>query len=311
MAEVVFAGKDGIRLVGDRYGESGPAAIFLHGGGQTRHAWQGAAERLGAAGFLALALDQRGHGDSAWHEAGHYAFADYAGDLLEVARSLEQESGAPPFVVGASLGGIAAMLAAGMARERHAPAPFAGLVLVDVTPRLKPEGVSRVQGFMRERSGKGFASVEEAADAVARYLPHRKRPKSLSGLKKNLRLREDGRYHWHWDPRFLEGPRPVDAEAVEERLVTAMRGLAMPLLLVRGARSELVEREHVEELLELAPHAEVVDVSGAGHMVAGDRNDVFAGAVIDFLGRALPGTGTVRMADAGRSALAEGQPRTT
>nr|WP_255599942.1 alpha/beta hydrolase [Afifella sp. IM 167] len=290
----------------------------MHGGGQTRHAWQGAAQRLGAAGFIAISLDQRGHGDSAWDANGHYAFSDYAADLLRVAGRLREETGAPPFVVGASLGGIAAMLAAEMAGQGTAEEagegrepPFAGLVLVDVTPRLKPEGVSRVQGFMRERSGKGFASVEEAGEAVARYLPHRKRPKSLAGLKKNLRLREDGRYHWHWDPRFLDGPRPVGAEPVEERLAAGVRGLSAPLLLVRGARSELVEPEHVDELLALAPHAQVVDVSGAGHMVAGDRNDIFAEAVIDFLQRALMTGGPAQAAGAPRSALAEPGPRTT
>ncbi|WP_051630541.1 alpha/beta fold hydrolase [Afifella pfennigii] len=306
MAENIFAGAEGIRLVADRFGESGPAVLLLHGGGQTRHAWQGAAKRLAGKGFCAIALDQRGHGDSAWHEAGHYAFADFAADLAAVAETVRAEEGRKPFVVGASLGGIAAMLAAAEGDEP----PFAGLVLVDVTPRLKPEGVSRIKGFMRERSGKGFATVEEAAEAVARYLPHRKRPKSLTGLKKNLRLREDGRYHWHWDPRFLEGPRPVDAHAVEERLKEALRRLAIPILLVRGARSELVETEHVEEFLSLAPHAQVVDVSEAGHMVAGDRNDVFAGAVLGFLTRlAPPAQAGEKTADA--SALAEEVARAT
>jgi pimeloyl-ACP methyl ester carboxylesterase len=53
---------------------------------------------------------------------------------------------------------------------------------------------------------------------------------------------------------------------------------------VRGARSELIEDEHVREYQELVPHGTVIDVRGAGHMVAGDRNDVFGDAVIAYLG---------------------------
>jgi pimeloyl-ACP methyl ester carboxylesterase len=59
--------------------------------------------------------------------------------------------------------------------------------------------------------------------------------------------------------------------------------LRLPVLLVRGARSELVTDAHVEEFLSLVPQAEYADVKGAGHMVAGDRNDAFADAVVSFL----------------------------
>jgi hypothetical protein len=52
--------------------------------------------------------------------------------------------------------------------------------------------------FMSERVDVGFATLEEAADFISAYLPHRPRPKDLSGLAKNLRLHPDGRYRWHW-----------------------------------------------------------------------------------------------------------------
>jgi pimeloyl-ACP methyl ester carboxylesterase len=146
-------------------------------------------------------------------------------------------------------------------------------------------GVAKVQGFMRTHARDGFASVEEAADAVAAYLPHRPRPRSTEGLKKNLRLHPDGRWRWHWDPRFLDGRRPVDGRRaeVEDRLIAASRGLKIPALLVRGGSSELVQEEHAREFLELVPHARFADVSGARHMVAGDKNDQFAAAIMDFL----------------------------
>jgi pimeloyl-ACP methyl ester carboxylesterase len=138
---------------------------------------------------------------------------------------------------------------------------------------------------MRAHARDGFASVDEAADAVAAYLPHRPRPRSTEGLKKNLRLSPDGRWRWHWDPRFLDGRRPVDGQRleIEEQLVAAARGLTIPAMLVRGGSSELVQEEHAKEFLTLVPHARYADVSGARHMVAGDKNDQFSTAIMDFL----------------------------
>ena len=68
-------------------------------------------------------------------------------------------------------------------------------------------------------------------------------------------------------------------------MVEASRRIKIPALLVRGGSSELVKEAHAKEFLELVPHADYVDVSGARHMVAGDRNDHFSAAVLSFIGR--------------------------
>jgi pimeloyl-ACP methyl ester carboxylesterase len=283
-ATATFTGAAGNQLVADVFGVGGPAALLLHGGGQTRHAWRETAVRLARAGWRAFTLDQRGHGESQWIDDGSYAFTDFAADTRAVADALTDPSGSRPVVIGASLGGIAALMAEA---EAGPDALFAALILVDITPRVDLGGVSRIQGFMRAHAQEGFASVEEAAEAVTAYLPHRPRPSSHEGLKKNLRLSADGRWRWHWDPRFLDGPRAVSADRVlsETALADAARRISIPALLVRGASSELVQEEHVREFLELVPHAEYVDVAGAHHMVAGDRNDHFAAAILDFLGK--------------------------
>ena len=161
--------------------------------------------------------------------------------------------------------------------------PGSHLVLVDVTPSMNAAGVDTIKSFMADRMDEGFASLEEAADAVARYLPHRPRPKDVSGLKKNLRLRDDGRWRWHWDPGFMRRDGPDTSPLEPEALKNAARGLTVPTLLVRGRMSELVDEAHAQEFLELVPHAAYVDVSGAGHMVAGDKNDAFTDAVVEFL----------------------------
>jgi pimeloyl-ACP methyl ester carboxylesterase len=280
-------GASGNALVASVTGDGERTALLLHGGGQTRHAWQRTARRLAQSGWRAVCVDQRGHGDSDWVESGAYTPLDFAADAAIVARLLMQEGAPKPVAIGASLGGIASLLALGIENEP----PFSALVLVDIVPRMDPAGVEKIQGFMRANAVTGFASVDEAADAVALYLPHRPRPASLDGLRKNLRQREDGRWHWHWDPRFLDGPASInhDAPRVEELLNVATRNLTVPTLLVRGGASELVTPEAADEFVRHARDAEFVDVAQARHMVAGDRNDAFADAVVDFLGRrALP-----------------------
>ena len=109
------------------------------------------------------------------------------------------------------------------------------------------------------------------------------------GLAKNLRRREDGRWVWHWDPQFLMGIAAADAGEAStsfsqpDRLDAAARRVSVPTLLIRGSESDIVSEDAAEHLHTLIPHAGVADVSGAGHMVAGDRNDRFTAAVLAFL----------------------------
>lgn len=288
-----FATDDGLTLVADAFGDPGaPPVLLQHGGGQTRHSWGGAARALAARGRYAVALDLRGHGESDWDPAGDYGFDRYARDTLAVVRALER----PVAVVGASLGGLAALLASAADEGPR----FAALVLVDIAPRMSEQGAASVLAFMRERAEEGFASLEEAADTIARYLPHRPRPRDLSGLRKNLRQGADGRWRWHWDPAFVHGrgPGSPGREHQLEAFDAAAGALRIPTLLVRGRMSELLTEEAARAFLETVPHAVYEDVSGAGHMVAGDRNDAFTDAVTRFLaaeadaaGAAAPGRG--------------------
>jgi pimeloyl-ACP methyl ester carboxylesterase len=281
-----FDGFEGIHLVADVWGDDGDWPVLLmHGGGQTRHAWGSTAESLARSGWRAVSLDLRGHGDSEWALNGDYSFTAYAADCLAVIDRL----GAPPVLVGASLGGVTAMLAEG-ASDRVVSS---GLVIVDITHRTNPEGIRRIQEFMA--SGlHGFATLEDAAAAIAAYTPHRAKRVNREGLMKVLRQRRDGRWYWHWDPRFLaQGRTEVPRPEFEALFQAAMANIRVPTLLVRGRLSDVVTEEGVEEFLRRIPGAKAVDVGGAAHMVAGDQNDAFSRAVSDFLERdvrpALPG----------------------
>jgi pimeloyl-ACP methyl ester carboxylesterase len=262
--------RNGMTLVGDVAGPAdGQPVILLHGGGQTRQSWGGALKEGARRGYRMLTLDSRGHGDSDWHPEGLYGREDQVEDVALVASTLR----APPVLVGASMGGMISLIYAGEHR------PLRALVLVDSAPQVEPAGVERITAFMRSAPD-GFASLEEAADAVASYLPHRPRPKDNRGLMKNLRRRENGRLYWHWDPRLLS---PDRGSRDMSFLRDAARRVQVPALLIRGRESDVVSPEGVQDFLQLTPHAEFVDIAGADHMVAGDRNDAFNAAVFDFL----------------------------
>ena len=270
-----FVMDDGVELVADSWGEPAePAAILLHGGGQTRHAWKRTAATLAGKGFYTVAVDLRGHGDSDRSPDGDYRMDRFAADVRTLAAAMPGK----PVLIGASLGGISSLVAEGEGGASIASA----LILVDITPQVDPAGVAKIRGFMAANIEDGFASLEEAADAVAAYLPHRPRPRSLEGLRKNLRLGPDSRYRWHYDPAFVRRIDRLEEER-EPRLRAAASRLTIPVLLVRGAASELVTEAHARDFLATAPNARYVDVQGAGHMVAGDVNDPFTREVLSFL----------------------------
>ncbi len=277
---IEFTGADGNRLAADLWDGRGHPVLLLHGGGQTRRAWDATARRVADAGMRAITVDLRGHGESEWVENGDYSFAAFGADMAAVVRQTAERFHAAPSAVGASLGGLSSLIA----QLHHGPL-LDSLVLVDITPRMDVGGVAKIQGFMGARIEEGFASLDEAADAIAGYLPNRKRPRSLDGLRKNLRLDADGRYRWHWDPAFMKSERNINFRSREtmEGLLANLPRLHLPVLLVRGLQSELVREDYVREFVDLAPSASYVDVGGAGHMVAGDRNDVFCEAILDFL----------------------------
>ncbi len=262
------------RIVADRWETAGDRGtlLLLHGGGQTRHSWSRSGERFAAAGWTTYALDTRGHGDSDWAPDGSYTMDSLVGDLLGVVDQI----GTAPVLIGASMGGITSLVAEG----EHAPVARA-LVLVDIATRMEAAGVERILTFMASAPD-GFATLQDVADAIAAYNPHRPRPASLDGLRKNVRQGEDGRWRWHWDPAFLGGGDEPRRETREERLDAAASAVAIPTLLVRGQASDVVSAGGAEELQRLIPHA-VVQEAAAGHMVAGDDNDVFVTQVVEFL----------------------------
>ena len=273
---VRFEGFENLHLVGDVWGDDDAWPVLLmHGGGQTRHAWGGAARTLAEHGWRAVSMDLRGHGDSEWALNGDYSFTAYAGDCVAVCDAL----GRPPVLVGASLGGVAAMIAEG-GSDREVSC---GLVVVDITHRSNPEGIQRIHDFMSSGLG-GFATLEGAAEAIGAYTPNRTKRVNPAGLMKVLRQKPDGRWYWHWDPKFIgRGRTEVPQEDFQGLFEAALANIRVPTLLVRGLLSDVVTEEGIQDFLDKIPGSKLADVGGASHMVAGDQNDAFSTAVVDFL----------------------------
>lgn len=269
---------DGLDLVADDVGaRDAPAVILLHGGGQTRHSWSGAMRALGARGYRVINFDARGHGDSDWSPAGEYELDHRVSDLRAIVAGLDR----PFALVGASLGGATAIHAVANGIDA------AALIVVDIVPEPEPEGIARIIAFMR-RHPEGFATIDAAADAVAAYNPERPRSSDASGLMKNLRRRADDRLYWHWDPLIAASEPGEHHLTVQRSAATLAREGRSPVLLVRGMKSDVVSDAGVAAFRAMLPALEVADVGGAGHMVAGDRNDAFNESVIGFLVRHLP-----------------------
>ncbi|QNK03713.1 alpha/beta fold hydrolase [Dyella telluris] len=265
---------DGLTLsVETRRPAGHPSLLFAHGFGQTRGAWGGAARALAAEGFRCVTFDARGHGESQHAVDGEYHMEQFIGDLRLLAHAELHK----PILVGASMGGLLGLVMAG----EIDPAAFRALVLVDITPRWETKGVERILAFMQAHPD-GFASYAQAAEEIARYLPHRAERKSEDQLRPLLREGDDGRLRWHWDPALLNG-LVRESERYQPRLMAAAAKVRVPVLLLSGGRSDVVSRDTVDEFLQLVPHAEHVELPRATHMVAGDANDAFIREIARFV----------------------------
>jgi pimeloyl-ACP methyl ester carboxylesterase len=284
---------DGLVLAATRFtreDECGtvPDVVLVPGGGQTRHTWRRVATTLARRGWNPVSVDLRGHGDSGWADDGDYSLDAYARDIAQVVRGL----GTRPALIGASVGGLASMVA--LADPDPAACDIASaLALLDVTPRLSTDGISEIGEFMRHNMA-GFVSLEDAADALA----GRGRRRPDPGRLQHTMRRRGGRWYWHWDPRIADHihdtPGAVEAEQRYEHAIAAAARVRVPTLIARGEHSTVVSQEAADELAATMLHPEPVNLPGVGHMFAGDDNDPFTGVLIDFLSRRHPPAGSSR-----------------
>jgi len=278
--DVPPGGRSGFTLIEDRqvhYLEWGPSdgapVLCLHGGGQTAYMF----EELGAAlreRHHVLAPDLPDHGDSdPSRDFGRHGIAATLPPLCDHFGLRKMA------IVGASLGGMVAITYAAAHPDR-----VAAIALIDVGHRLEEEGVQKIIEFMRAHDS--FASLEEAAHEVAKYLPHRKQVRP-ERLRRNLRQRPDGRWVWKhgYNRRLRAEPeeRPQNWRHVIEGLDGDAASLRCPVLVLRGAASDVLSSQGAEEVAALIPNARLATVANAGHLAAGDNPESTFGLITGFL----------------------------
>ena len=237
-----------------------PPVLFLHGGGLNAHTWDIVCAALRRERHC-VALDQRGHGESEWSPEMDYATETHAGDVGAFVDALKLER----FVlVGMSLGGVNGLAWAGQNSGR-----LAGLVVVDVGPEIRTEGVRKIAAFTSEATP--LDSVEQYVERALSFNPRRNRELLRRSLLHNLRVMPDGRYMWKYDQRHRGRVDPEAQARRREILWAAVDTVDCPTLVVRGAQSDVFHDEDAEKLAGRLRRARWVRVEGAGHTVQGDN----------------------------------------
>jgi pimeloyl-ACP methyl ester carboxylesterase len=275
-------GADGHSIHLLEWSREGVPLLLIHGFGNEAHIWDDFAPAV-APHYRTIAVDLRGHGDSAHDPERRYEYASHVRDLEAITAVLEIER---LVLVGHSLGGRISMLFAAKHPER-----MAGLVIVDAGPDLDPRGVTRISGDVERSIGITFASLAECEDALAHAYPAA-RPTALARMARHgMRRREDGRFERKTDPAFHAGRAEMTPEAAEaleketsKQLWQALAEIRCPTLLVRGAASDILDPDTAERMAdEVLPNARLAVVARAGHSVMTDNPEGFEEAVAAFV----------------------------
>jgi pimeloyl-ACP methyl ester carboxylesterase len=293
-------GDGGLDLHLLEWSREGVPLLLLHGFGNEAHIWDDFAPSV-APYYRTLALDHRGHGDSAWDPQGRYDHDTMVRDVEAVTAALGIER---MVIVAHSLGGRVATLFAG----RH-PERMAGLVLVDIGPELDARGTTRIRMEMESDRAPSFASVDEFARALSVLYPAAQ-PHAIQRMAKyGARQLENGRFVPRLDPalRGAAGASEARSEpkaseavgagsagavhgkaALEQELTRAqwdaLARISCPTLVVRGAASDVLSADVAERMArEVLAKGSLAVIPRASHSVMTDNPDGFRDAVCAFV----------------------------
>jgi pimeloyl-ACP methyl ester carboxylesterase len=249
-----------------------PVIVLLHGGHQSAHSWDLVSLHL-ARRYRVLALDQRGHGDSEWARDVTYSNHEMSLDAEAFIGAMGLKR---PILIGHSMGGRNTMLL-----TRRNQALLRAAVIVDVGPELSDKGRAAIGGFVQ--ANQEFDDLEHFVSNVRKYDPYRSREHIERTVKYNMLERADGKYVSKCDsnPRRLNiarGSGPLENITLEDAA-----GFDLPVLLVRGANSNILEAEAAERFASALPAGRLVTVPDAGHNVHGQNTKGFIGALGGFL----------------------------
>jgi pimeloyl-ACP methyl ester carboxylesterase len=253
-----------------------PPLLCLHGITQTAHSWDEVAEALSDQ-YRVLCLDQRGHGDSDWAPRGEYTRQAMAADIDAITDAL----GLSTFLLcGMSMGGINAITF-----TAHHPQKVRGLVIVDVSPEIKTEGVQNIRSFIQ--ASDELPTFEAFVERAHQFNPRRSLENIRSRLSHNLKQLPNGSWTWKYDKALRSGERSFQASALLDLWDDVAR-IDCPTLILKGAESDILSSEGAAKLQKAIAGSQLAIIPGAGHSVMGDNPAAFVQAVRGFLATARP-----------------------
>lgn len=262
-----YATVNGLKLHYVEWGGQGkPPLILLHGIARVAHCFDHLAPHF-ADKFHVIAIDMRGHGDSAWHPDGAYLVEDYTGDIEALIEQLDLRN---LTLWGASTGGRVAQMVAG----RHPD--WVRAVIVEDVGAERPAEISNRRGGRMVREAEGWANVEEMLAHVKAAYPRTPEPILRHLLAHGAKQEANGRLLWKRDPAILKGFIPTE-------LWSTVREIKAPIMYVIGGASHTVPPDIQLELQVALPHAKVVSLAGLGHYPSDEDAAAFLAIVDRFL----------------------------
>jgi pimeloyl-ACP methyl ester carboxylesterase len=253
------------------WGVAPPEIVFLHGGGQNAHTWDTVALALDRP---LVAVDLPGHGHSDWPgDTRVLDLSAMAGDVAQVVARLAPEA---RMVVGMSLGGATSIALAGS----H-PRAVRRLALVDITPGVTHEKSSDIAAFLA--GPESFASFDEILDRTVQFNPTRSVSSLRRGVLHNAVQRDDGSWTWRHQLGRPQGSSGLHVGSVNfSTLWDVLEQIDAPVLLLRGAKSPVVDDADEAEFRRRRPADRVLTVEDAGHSIQGDQPLELARILADY-----------------------------
>jgi pimeloyl-ACP methyl ester carboxylesterase len=268
-----FVSVNGLRLHYLDWGNAGkPPLIMLHGIGRDAHSFDHIAPRF-SNDYHVMAVDLRGHGDSAWHPDGAYLVEDLVKDLEGL---VEQRGFRGLVLLGNSTGGRVVQVYAGLHPDR-----VRALIVEDVGPE-RPADIAA--GFARrvQQEANGWSSEDELVAQLRAQDSKTSEELLRAHARSATKRRDDGRLVWKRDPNLVKGFVPTE-------LWQYVRRITSPTLYVLGGRSTIVSAATQEQLKKTIPGCEIVVMPGLGHYPHLEAPTEYVELVKAFLSRRTAG----------------------
>lgn len=262
-----------------RHDDNPVTILCIHGSYQTCHTWDEFASCVLQGGsdhhqtIRVIGVDLRGHGDSQ-HSASGYSLEQMTKDIVVFMEKvgLRPES---TVLVGMSLGGLIAM---GVA---VAVPQLLGMVVVDITPSVTPEGSQQIQQNMQQ--SQELESFEGFVQWAHRVNPSRSLDNLRSRLQYSLKKTDRGTWTWKYDPQFAASLVAGQSHSLWGKLPL----IRCMTLVIRGGKSNVTTIDDCQRLVSLISRGKLIQIDDAGHSVQGDQPQRFTSAVLDMVREAL------------------------